>query len=351
MIEVNPNLCQGAGSCATACPTGAISYGFPRLRDTLQRVRLLLKAYHDAGGTDAVLLFHDAEDGREAIAAMAARLPEFVIPLEAEELGSVGMDTWLAGLAYGAAAIALLATPGLPASVLSEVTHQLGVATDILDGMGYPDTMLQLCQAGDDQLMHQLESLPAVDGRRPAAFAALDEKRSVIRLAVDHLYEQAPAPRPLVSLPAGAPFGEVQLDSNRCTLCMACVSQCPAHALEAGDESPKLVFIEANCVQCALCCRTCPEDAIAVSPRYLYDSQQRSKRRTLYEEEPFLCVSCGKPFATRKMIEKITRKMSNHPMFQGEAQQRLQMCEDCRVKAMYATEGLGEKPASPGAAS
>ena len=170
----------------------------------------------------------------------------------------------------------------------------------------------------------------------------------MIRLAVEHLHAQAAAPRPMVSLSAGAPFGEVQVDNKRCTLCMACVSQCPAHALEAGSESPQLVFIEANCVQCGLCCRTCPEDAIAASPRFLYDAQQRNKRRILCAEEPFLCIQCGKPFATRQVIDKITGKMRDHPMFQGEALERLKMCEDCRVKALFAAEGEGDNPASPG---
>jgi len=347
-IEVNPHLCQGAGSCATACPSGAISYGYPRLIDTLQRVRVLLQAYHAADGSGAVLLFHDTAAGRKAVMDMAARLPERVIPVEVEEIGSVGMDAWLAALAWGAAAIALLATARVPASVTREVTHQLTVTGEILTGMGYAESCLRLFQAGDAELAESLDALPVTAGRVPATFAALDEKRTVIRLAVEHLHAQAGNPRSMVSLSAGAPFGEVQVDRQRCTLCMACVSQCPVHALEAGNESPQLVFIEANCLQCGLCCRTCPEDAIAASPRLLYDTQQRNKRRILCEEQPFLCIQCGKPFATWQVIHKITAKMRDHPMFQGDALERLKMCEDCRVKAMFAAEGPGDQPASTG---
>jgi hypothetical protein len=35
-------------------------------------------------------------------------------------------------------------------------------------------------------------------------------------------------------------------------------------------------------------------------------------------------------------------------MFQGEALERLKMCEDCRVKAMFEGEAAGGKPALPG---
>jgi hypothetical protein len=51
------------------------------------------------------------------------------------------------------------------------------------------------------------------------------------------------------------------------------------------------------------------------------------------------------------VIEKITGKMKHHPMFQGPALERLKMCEDCRVKAMVAAEGLEDKPLAPGGLS
>ena len=347
-IQVDPKLCQGAGSCATVCPTGAISYGYPQLGDTLQRLRTLLKTYRQEGGTEAVLLLHDAEDGRRRLEAVAQQLPENVIPFEIEELGSAGMDSWLAALAYGASALWLLATPGLPASVMTAIATQMNIARVILEGMGYPADVLQISGPDTEALLQLLNSRLAVFAPEHAEFAALDEKRTVIRLAVDHLYEQAPARRPLVSLPAGSPFGDVEVSAERCTLCMACVSQCPANALSAGDEKPQLKFIEANCVQCGLCCRSCPEDAIAASPRFLYDAVKRNRMRVLKEEEPFCCIRCGKAFATRSVIDRITQKMKGHPMFSGDALARIGMCDDCRVKAIYSDEQAGQAGVSPG---
>ena len=338
-IEVNAGLCQGAGSCATACPTGAISYSYPRLSDSLDHLRTMLKAYSDNGGTDPVLLFHDGEAGRDVVKDVAAQLPENVLPVALEELGSVGMDTWLSALAYGAAAVVLLGTPAAPASVVREIRAQLDIAHALLDGMGYDTAALHYTDLQDSHLIDSIKEIPVIKHQQPAGFAGLDEKRTVIRLAVEHLFATAATQiRPLITLPTGAPFGEVLLDQARCTLCMACVSQCPASALSAGDESPQLGFIEANCVQCGLCCRTCPEDAIAISPRYLYDFPSRNTRRILYEEQPFACIVCGKPFASRGMIENITKKMQAHAMFQGAALERIKMCEDCRVNDIYGDE-------------
>ena len=347
-IQVDPKLCQGVGSCATVCPTGAISYGYPQLGDTLQRLRTLLKTYRQEGGTEAVLLLHDAEDGRRRLEAVAQQLPENVIPFEIEELGSAGMDSWLAALAYGASALWLLAPPGLPASVMTAIATQMNIARVILEGMGYPADVLQISGPDTEALLQLLNSRLPPFAPEYAEFSALDEKRTVIRLAIDHLYEQAPARRPLVSLPAGSPFGEVEVSAERCTLCMACVSQCPANALSAGDDKPQLKFIEANCVQCGLCCRSCPEDAIAASPRFLYDAVKRNRMRVLNEEEPFCCIRCGKAFATRSVIERITQKMKGHPLFSGDALARISMCDDCRVKAIYEDEQAGHAGISTG---
>jgi ferredoxin len=340
-IEVDSYLCQGGGSCAAACPTGAIIYTYPLVSELLAEVRTLLRSYREAGGAAAAVLFHDGEGGRGWIEHLGAIMPERIIPVEVEELGSVGMDAWLTTLAYGASEVVLLAPPSTPASVRSELERQLGYARAVLEGMGYAGSRLELVAVADPQAaLPRLQGLAGEPGLAPAGFASLDEKRTTLRLALEHLHAHAPAPRAVAPLPKGAPFGEVRLDSAACTLCMACVSVCPAAALEAGDDTPALRFIEWNCVQCGLCEAACPEDAITLRARMVYDPERWRERRTLKQEEPFLCVSCGKPFATRSVMARMREKLSRHWMFQKpEALRRLEMCEDCRIKDMLSTEG------------
>lgn len=345
VIQVNPNLCQGAGSCATACPTGAITYGYPGVEETLEAWRGLLKAYHQAGGERPVLLVHDAHDGRNALTDCLARLHDRYLPVEVEELGSVGLDAWLAALAWGADAVYLLTTPAVPASVQREIDFQLAVAHDMIAGLGVGGEHLQCLTV--DELPGSDAADSAMSLWQPATFAALDEKRTLIRLAIDHLAGQSSQPPPPVDLPPGAPFGEIRIDAGLCTLCMACVSQCPANALAAGDDSPQLRFVEAKCVQCGVCSHSCPEQAIRLASRYLYDPVQRAQLRVLNEDQPFCCIRCNKPFATRSVIERITSKMKHHPMFRGDALLRLKMCEDCRVKDMFdnaSDKGAGLHP-------
>ena len=146
--------------------------------------------------------------------------------------------------------------------------------------------------------------------------------------------KQAPKPQEEIELGAGAPYGQVLVDKQTCTLCMACVGACPESALVDGRDQPMLKFIERNCVQCGLCEKTCPENAITLAPRLLLATQAKQEVM-LNEAEPYNCVRCGKPFGTRKMVDNMLGKLTGHSMFAGGgALKRLQMCADCRVVDM-----------------
>ena len=338
-VAVDPYLCQGAGLCATVCPTGAMTYVYPSLTDQLARVATLLQTYRKKDGEHPIVLLHDAESGRERLAGLATRLPENVLPVELAELGTVGMDAWLSMLAYGAERVLLLPGAMTPPSVLGAITEQLQYTGAVLNGMGYPVASIVLLPDDDTKALAALAADTASVSVKPASFAGVEEKRTMLRLAIEHLHAHAPAPRSVVALPAGAPFGEIAVNRDTCTLCMACVSVCPASALSDGADLPQLNFVEANCVQCGLCATACPEHAISLSPRFLYDSDERRKTRVLNEEAPFHCVVCGKPFATQRMMERMTQKLHGHWMYDSDdAMRRLKMCADCRVRDVFATD-------------
>lgn len=353
-IEVDPFLCQGGGVCATACPTGAITYQFPRVSDLLENLRRALRRYHDESGRAPWLLILDDSRGRDIAAGALENIPENVIPLFVEEVGSVGMDSWLSALCYGAHGVSIACTAApMTEQVRDELNHQIRIANTLLGALGLPTDRIRILDiAPDREWWSELPASRVEPVVPPTGFAAMEEKRTTLRLALDHLYENAPGSPQRVELPRGAPFGEIKVDVNKCTLCMACVSVCPASALYDGDDVPRLDFIENNCVQCGICERACPEDAITLRPLYTYDSEKRLRKRTLNEEKPFLCVRCGKPFTTEKMMEKISAKLAGHWMYQDpEQRKRLEMCENCRVEDMFAKSGGLDpyrKPSGPG---
>lgn len=337
-VAVDPYKCQGAGACATACPTGAMTYVYPSIADHLAKLTKLLRTFRESQGERPIILYHDAELGREWAARLSTQLPENVIPVEVAEIGSVGMDAWLPALAYGASGVAMLATVSTPEQVAEAVKAQIEYSGAILAGMGYAAGAVRWLDGDDDAVLASLGETVRPIGK-PATFPPFGDKRTNLRLAIEHLYGQAPSRQRVVELPRGAPFGEVVVNRDACTLCLSCVGVCPASALVDGEDLPQLKFIEDNCVQCGLCATACPENAIGLSSRYLYDPAERRSARILNEEAPFHCVVCGKPFATRKMIDSMTEKLKGHWMFQSEeALHRVQMCGDCRVREMFKGE-------------
>jgi ferredoxin len=337
-VQVDSHLCMGCGGCATVCPSGAMSYAYPRVADTGTRLRAALGAYRAAGGHSATLLFHNTTDGKELVAKLARRgrgLPAHVIPLEVQHIATVGPDILLGALALGAAQVAILSLGSEAPEYMAALESELGWARAILVGLGYGDSRLKIVTAADPPaLENAIWALERCEDVPPATFNLLNEKRRTLDTAVEHLARHAPARPEVIAMPAGAPFGRVEVNRQTCTMCLSCVGACPASALLDSRELPQLRFIERNCVQCGLCANTCPENAIALTPRLLLKPEAKSPV-VLNETEPFNCIRCSRPFGTRQMIDNMLARLSGHAMFaRPDALRRLQMCADCRVLDM-----------------
>ncbi|MCC6535402.1 MAG: 4Fe-4S binding protein [Burkholderiales bacterium] len=342
-VEVEPHLCMGCGACATVCPSGAMTYAYPSVADTARRMRTLLETYAAAGGRDACLLLH-AEAGRPALSRLARRhrgLPARCIPLELHHVASAGLDIWLVALAYGASQVACLLTGDEAPAYREALQAQMAIAETILQGLGYDGPHLRMFEGGDPAALDRAlwDWPPARCVATPATFAAGSDKRTSVFMAIEHLAKHAPDAPERIALPAGSPFGSIEVERDACTLCLACMGSCPSSALLDNAQKPQLRFIERNCVQCGLCVATCPENAIRLEPRLALGAQAK-QARVLHEAAIFNCIACGKALGTEKLIGTMLSRLAGHAMFaEPGALERLKMCADCRVIDMMKQGG------------
>jgi len=339
-VTIDAQICAGCGQCAAACPTGAAAYALPPSDALLRKLRTLLAAYAQAGGESPVLLFHDGEHGTAMIDALARHgdgLPANVLPVQVNEVTQVGLEALAASFAYGTGAVRVLLR-AKPRHDTAGLTRTIALAEPILSGLGFAGARVATIETDDpDALGAALRAVAPMDVvARPATFAAVGGKRDLLRLALRELHAVAPAPVNIVPLPQGAPFGTIEVKVEGCTLCLSCVSACPTGALSDDPERPLLRFAEDACVQCGLCQATCPEKVISLQPRLDFGAAV-APTRIIKQEEPAICIRCGKPFGVKSSVERVTAKLEGQHWMFKDSKKRLdviKMCADCRVAAM-----------------
>ncbi len=324
-VAIDPMVCAGCGSCAAVCPSGAISYDAPPAEQLFRRIQTLAQTYIEAGGATPRLLVTD-DHGAEMVRLLArfsTGLPSDVIPLELSALNTFGHAEAVAALAAGFVHVSLLVGPD---------TERDTAASEIAlaNAISGSDAVALLDIADPDILGAALRQTEARD---PVASPVrpMGTRRQITRQAARALHPETES----LSLPDGAPYGAVLVDTDACTLCLSCASLCPTGALGDNPDLPQLRFQEDACLQCGLCANLCPEDAISYEPR-LNLTETALAQTVLNEEEPFACVECGSLFGSKSTIERITEKLSGHAMYQDEGALRMiQMCDDCRVNAQF----------------
>ena len=138
-----------------------------------------------------------------------------------------------------------------------------------------------------------------------------------------------------IALPAvGSPLGTIEVNKDRCTLCLSCVSACP----------PVRCRTTRSCRNCASSKRTACSVACAPPP---------ARKTPLPAAPPAAHARARKPrCSTRpspglRALQQTLWHGAGHrghagqaraPMFQGEALERLKMCSDCRVIDLYSSQ-------------
>lgn len=340
IVAIDTDICGGCGNCAAHCPTGAVEYLYPERHDTIRSIQILAETYLKAGGKDAVLFCHDGQHGMDlinAIARFGKGLPHNIIPLEMHSTSGIGHDAMMAALGAGFTRIVVLANPR-NIEEFDAIQHEIELTHSFTEAFGFGSHRVSLISEHDPDILETaLWSLTKEKQIIAKPFIPLGNKREVARNAITIIANASKATISAIPLPAHAPYGAVNVDTESCTLCLACVSSCPADALRDNPDTLQLRFVETACVQCGICESTCPENAISLTPQFnLADNAMQPV--TLYEEDPFECIKCSTPFASQSTIARISEKLAGtHRMFTGGASaDLLKMCDNCRLETLAA---------------
>ena len=338
-IVVNNEICDGCGHCSSSCPTGAIAYAFPNRMDLVGRCQTMISTYLAAGGENPVLLVHEEDHGGQLISAMARfgdGLADNVLPLAVHSITHIGHDIFSAFFTTGVQAVFVM-TPLKKRDELEALNFEIELTNTFLREMEFDSEICVnlIVEDDPDAVSARLANIGKIDLPPPNNFSASGNKRDTARLALANLSQMAPLPLQLLELPANAPYGTISIDTESCTMCLACVGACPASALGDNEERPQVSFVEHACVQCGLCRTTCPENAISLNAQYNFDKSAMEPVILNYEQ-PFECTKCGKPFGSKSAIEKVIGILQGkNPMFQTSEQlSLLKMCDNCRVEKM-----------------
>lgn len=338
-VYIDPDMCGGCGGCASMCPTGAIMYDDPPFEFMVTRLKTLVQTFEQHAEIPPRVLFIDRTFGRDLITE-AARfnqgLPSDVIPYEVDNVELIGHAEVLAALGAGASEALILKSPQ---TAETAITNQIGLVHRLLKPTEVDPSRARILSVNDPESLEAAlygtrmpplanEEIALLGGRREIA-------KNVMTAFAGHDGE-SPLSLPLEP---GDPYGVIEVDGDKCTLCLACVSQCPTGALNDRSDRPEINIVENACVQCGLCANTCPEQAIVLKPQLSF-GKQTLEQTPLHGEDPFECIECGRPFGVKSTIERIIEKLDGkHWMYTDSDNTRLvKMCDDCRVNAQYHDE-------------
>ena len=119
----------------------------------------------------------------------------------------------------------------------------------------------------------------------------------------------------------GLGITDIQI-AESCTLCNACVDRCPHKAL--GIAEGNLMFDSRNCTGCGYCEQICPEHSITLRD---WNDSIEFREKTTYRDEMVRCSKCNLPYASAKMIRKVSAALQINEM--------TPICPACREKEMY----------------
>jgi ferredoxin len=306
--------CDGCGGCVSVCPSGALDFSAV-IRETFYEIAKFYK------NTIPLVIPEDLTENLEI------ELKSDILPLALEGAKFLDETHFLALFQQSASQI-IFYTDRLSKGEKEAVKLINEIS---LRKYGKPAVLLA-------QNKEELITAVKTAGLMPEASYTLNntdlKKRENFAIRLSHIVGDEDLGVIDLSDNSFIHYGKIEIDENKCTLCMGCVSVCSAGALTAHPEDGSLKFDAGVCTDCGYCEIACPEKCINVIYDRLELNPEYFGQKTMAKDEPFHCIMCGKPFAPKKSIEKIAAMLL--PVFTDEKKKKsIYCCDECKAKLMF----------------
>lgn len=129
---------------------------------------------------------------------------------------------------------------------------------------------------------------------------------------------------------------KIVLDENKCTLCGACLNECPYNALSLFMDSKMFtLYVDTlNCRGCYNCIYACPENAILDVERGI----SVPKDILLAQDKTVKCIKCGKIIGSEKALSSIENRLRSRGISEKLIFYATRMCSECKAMDFTGSE-------------
>ncbi|EAL3919607.1 4Fe-4S dicluster domain-containing protein [Campylobacter upsaliensis] len=314
ILEFSQIDCLGCGGCVSVCPSGSLDYA-PMNRDSF------FKMLDFVEGSKICII-----PKKMPLEHLNLRLGEGVLPFMIEG------EKWLSNLHF----LSLLQASGA-----NLVFYTDFVSRGSAEAIGLLNAVFErkfgkkaIFVASDEkELENALTKLEFIEGLNFSFHNHTLTNRENFAVRLRHLI--ADENLGVVESGEWLRYGDLRLNVDTCTLCLACVGACNVGALVADSKENALKFNPSLCTTCGYCEASCAEkDTLKLERSGLRLEKSYFDFRTLTKDELFACVECGKEFATKKAVEKIASLMRDKFANDEAKLKSLYCCAECKAKVM-----------------
>ncbi|MDL0110677.1 4Fe-4S dicluster domain-containing protein [Campylobacter felis] len=306
--------CLGCGGCVSVCPSGSLDYA-PMNRDSF------FKMLDFVEGSKICII-----PKKMPLEHLNLKLGEGVLPFMIEG------EKWLSNLHF----LSLLQSSGA-----NLVFYTDFVSRGSAEAIGLLNAVFErkfgkkavFVASDEKELENALTKLEFIEGLNFSFHNNTLTNRENFAVRLRHLI--ADEDLGVVESGEWLRYGDLRLNVDTCTLCLACVGACNVGALVADSKENALKFNPSLCTTCGYCEVSCAEkDTLKLERSGLRLEKSYFDFRTLAKDELFACVECGKEFATKKAVEKIASLMRDKFANDEAKLKSLYCCADCKAKVM-----------------